>query len=134
MISNRKRPNNIRIGKDSPFYSMSYNGYTSPARLAMAKHLDRCLGSDEYIYFTDGDCFNSDINNLQLVSHKELTKLNQIRRVVYSMDRMNTRLVTLRDELIVLQGNLDEIRFRRTPCDCPKCTRSREARQAEYHL
>jgi hypothetical protein len=134
MIGSRKRPNNVRVSKDSPFYPMSYNGYTSPARLAMAKHLDRCLGSDEYIYFNDGDCFNSDINNLQLVSHKELTKLNQIRGVLRSIDRMNTRIATLQEELITLQSNLSEIRFLNTPCDCPKCTRSRESRQAEYRL
>jgi len=127
MISNRKRPTNIRISKDSPYYSMSYNGYISPHRLAMAQHLDRCLGSDEYIYFNDGNPFNSDIGNLQLVSHKVLTRLQQIRGIVDAMDRMSTRLATLR-------GELAEIQFRNTPCDCPKCTRSREARQAGYRL
>jgi len=127
MISDRKRPNHIRISKDNPYYPMSYKGYISPARLAMAEHLNRCLGSDEFIYFNDGDSFNSDINNMQLVPHKELTKLNQIRRIVDSMDRMGARLFILRSELA-------DIRFYHTPCDCPKCTRSREARQAEYRL
>ena len=134
MISNRKRPQHIRISKGSLYYSMSYKGYISPARLAKAEHLGRCLGSDEYIYFIDGNSFNSDNGNLQLVSHKELTKLNQIRRIVNSMNRMNTKLITLQDELVVLQDKLADIQFRKTPCNCPRCARSREARQASYRL
>jgi len=127
MITNRKRPCNVRISKDSPYYPMSYNGYISPARLAMAKHLNRCLGSDEYIYNIDGDPFNTDISNLRLVSHKELTKLNEIRRVTSQIERLISRLSTLETELA-------DIQFHNIPCNCPKCTKSREARQAGYHL
>jgi hypothetical protein len=127
MIESSRSPNHIRIGKSSPYYPMSYNGYISPARLAMAQHLGRCLGSDEWIYYIDGNSFNSDISNLQLVSHKELNKLNEIRRTVRMLDKLSARLATL-------QSDLAEIRFNHTPCDCPRCTRSREARQAEYRL
>ena len=127
MISTRKRQSHVRIKKDNPYYPMSYNGYISPARLAMAEHLDRCLGSDEYIYFIDGNEFNSDISNLKLVLHKELTKLNEIRRIVSIMDKLGSRLATLRSQLA-------EIQFNRTPCSCPKCSRSIESRQAEYKL
>lgn len=127
MISNRKRPQLIRIQKDSPFYRMSYNGYISPARLAIAKHLDRCIGSDEYIYFEDGDSFNASVDNLRLVSHKELTKLNLIRRV-------STQLEQLTAYKKILEQQLDDITFRHTPCNCPKCRRSIESRQQDYNL
>jgi len=123
-----KRPCSIKVKPDNPYYPMTYNnGYISPARLAMAEHLGRCLGSDEYIYYIDGNPFNYNISNLQLVSHKELTTLSEIRRVVNRLDHLSSRLATLR-------SNLASIRFNHTPCDCPKCTRSREARQAEYRL
>jgi len=127
MISTRKRPAHTRIPKDSPYYRMSYKGYIAPARLAMAKHLDRCLGSDEYIYYIDGDSFNSSIDNLLLVSHKELTKLNEIRRITSTRDKLSSRLSTLQDQLA-------DIQFNHTPCNCPKCIRSIESRQAEYKL
>lgn len=127
MISTRKRPQHIRISKDSPYYYMSYKGYISPARLAMAVHLGRHLGSDEYIYFKDGNEFNSVVWNLRLVSHKELTKLNEIRRTTLTIDNMLSRLATL-------QAQLAEIQFNHTPCNCPKCMRSKESRQAEYIL
>ena len=127
MISNRKRPQHIRISKDSLYYPMSYKGYISPARLVMAQHLNQCLGSDRYIYFIDGNEFNNDIANLILVSHKELNKLNEIRRAVSAMDRLSTRIATLQSQLV-------EIQFNHPPCKCPKCMRSREARQAEYKL
>lgn len=127
MISNRKRPQLIRIQKDSPYYRMSYRGYISEARLNMAKRLNRCIGSDEYIYFIDGDSFNANISNLQLVSHKELTKLSEIRRITVTMDKMASRLGTL-------QYQLTEIRYWHTSCDCPKCKRSIDSRQAEYKL
>ena len=127
MISDRKRPQHIRISKDSPYYPMSYKGYISPARLAMAQHLDRCLGSDEYIYFIDGNEFNTELDNLDLVSHKELNKLNEIRRITNQIDRLTARRETLWNQHT-------EIVFNHTPCTCPKCMRSREARQAEYKL
>lgn len=127
MISTRKRPHHIRIRKDSPYYPMSYKGYLPAARLAMAEHLDRCLGSDEWIYLKDGDPFNTDVSNIQLVSHKELTKLNEIRRIVRHMDKLSTYLATLRAQLA-------EVQFNHTPCNCPICTRSIEVRQAEYKL
>jgi len=106
---------------------MSYNGYVSPARLAMAEHLGRCLGSDEWVYFKDGDSFNICEDNLLLVPHKELNKLNEIRRIVKQLDKLSAYLV-------VLRAQLAEIRFNDTPCDCHQCTRSIEARQAEYKL
>ena len=127
MISTRKRPIHIRIPKDSPYYRMSYKGYISPARLTMAGHLDRCIGSDEWIYYIDGNEFNCDISNIQLVPHKELTKLTEIHRIIIRMDEMAARLSTLRSQLAM-------IRFNHTPCNCPKCIRSIESRQAEYNL
>lgn len=127
MISQRKRPTLIRIPKDSPYYLMSYRGYISPARLTMAQHLERCLGSDEYIYFLDGNSFNSSIDNIALVSHKESAKLSEIRRVTSQMDRLSSYLNTLKSQL-------EDIRFRHTPCDCTKCKRSIQSRQASYKL
>ena len=126
-VSTRKRPIHMRINKKNPYYSMSYNGYISSARLRMAQCQSRCLGSDEYIYFKDGDEFNDDINNLLLVSHKELNKLNEIRRVSKQLDR----LISYRE---ALKGQLKIIQFSGTPCSCPKCMYSREARQASYNL
>ena len=127
MISDRKRPQHIRISKDSPYYPMSYKGYIPPARLVMAQHLDRCLGSDECIYYIDGNPFNPDISNLQLVSHKEITKMHEIRGIVRQVESLSSQLTALRSELA-------EIRFNHTPCDCSRCMRSREARQAGYKL
>lgn len=127
MISNRKRPQHIRISKNSPYYPMSYKGYIPPARLVMAEWIGRCLGSDEYIYFIDGDSFSTSIDNMLLVSHKELNKLNEIRRATSAMDRLSIRIDTLQSQLV-------EIQFNHPPCNCPKCMRSREARQAGYKL
>lgn len=123
----KRYPNNIKIQEDNPYYPMSYKGYISPPRYAMAQHLGRCLGSDEFIYHIDGNPMNSDIDNLKLVSHKELTKLMQIDRTVSIINKLSSKLSTLRSQLA-------DIQFKHTPCDCPKCTRSREARQAEYRL
>ena len=139
MISNRKRPTHIRVKKDSPYYRMSYRGYISRSRLNMAMHLDRCLGSDEYIYFLDGNSFNEDISNLQLVSHKELTKLNLIRRIenkiaswTYNIDE--DRIDRWKAEKKILESQLEQIRFDRPPCRCRKCMRSIDSRQAEYRM
>lgn len=123
----KRYPNNIRIKEDDPYYSMSYKGYISPARYTMAQNINRCLGSDEYIYFLDGNPFNYDISNMQLVSHKELTQLNQIRRITRQIDNLKIQL----DNHYRI---LSDIRFNHTPCDCPRCIRSREARQAAYRL
>ena len=137
MISNRKRPNHIHISKDNPYYRMSYKGYISEATLNMAKHLDRCLGSDEYIYFIDGNSFNSGIDNLQLVSHKEFTKLNQINRLDRRIEQLNelgrcTEHLTSHKK--VLESQLKEIRHRHTPCNCRSCMRSIDARLASYRI
>ena len=138
VISRRKRPIHIRIQKDNPYYRMSYKGYISRARLNMAEHIGRCLGSDEYIYFLDGNSFNEEISNLQLVSHKELNKLNSIRRIEnkilntynISEDRVNRWRV----EKEVLESQLEKIRFDHAPCRCSNCMRSIDARQAEYKI
>lgn len=123
----RKRPIMVRIPKNNPYYGMTYRGYIYPARLSMAQHLDRCLGSDEFIYYIDGNSLNSDDSNLQLVSHKELNKMQKIRRMVGTMDKLASQLVVLRGELAYIRNN-------HIPCSCPKCMRSRQARQAEYKL
>jgi len=122
-----QRPCHIKIGKDHPYYRMSYKGYISRARLNMAEHLGRCIGSDEYIYYKDGNPFNEDISNLELVHHKELTKLNQINRIDY-------RVQQLLAEKSILESQLKEIRFNHTPCNCSKCRRSMDVRQREYNL
>ena len=123
-----KRPCHLKIKPDDPYYPMSYKGgYISPARYAMAKHLDRCLGSDEMIFYLDGNPMNTDISNLKLVGHKELNLLNDERRISSAMDRMGAKLA-----LVVSQ--LANEQFMPTPCSCPKCSRSREARQAGYRL
>lgn len=127
MITTRKRPTHIRIKKDNPYYPMSYNGYIAPARLVMAEHLDRCLGSDEYIYFQDGNEFNVSLDNMMLVSHKVLNKLNDIRRIGKQIIKLTACKITLEEQL-------EDIQFRGTPCNCPHCTRSREARVAGYSL
>lgn len=127
MISNRKRPNHVYISKTHPFYRMTYNGYVSEARLNMAEHLGRCLGGDEYIYFKDGNSFNEGVDNLELVSHKEFTKMNQIRRV-------SNQIEQLTEIKRVMELQLSEITFNHTPCNCNTCTRSLESRQASYKL
>ena len=127
MITNRKRPHHVRVSKDSPYYKMSYNGYVSRARLAMAEFLDRCIGSDEYIYYEDGDCFNERISNLRLVSHKELNCLNKIR----SIERTILKLDGLLQKYL---SSLEDIRFNHTPCNCSRCKSSHESRQASYRM
>lgn len=136
MISTRKRPVHTHIPKNSPYYRMSYRGYISQARLNMAKHLDRCLGSEEYIYFLDGNSFNEEISNLQLASHKELNALNEIRRIKRRMDKTSSILtkIELTTRLTVFSEILDDIRFRKEPCKCSCCQRSIDTRQAEYKL
>lgn len=93
----------------------------------MAEHLGRCIGSDEWIYFKDGDSFNISPDNMMLVSHKELTKLHDI-------DRIDRKIQYLQSQRKVLVDRLEEIRHKRTPCSCPQCLRSIEARQASYRM
>jgi len=126
-LSSKKHSNHIRIPKDSPYYSMSYRGYISKTRLAMAQHLGRCLGSDEYVYIIDGNEDNDSIDNLQLASHKELIKLNQLRSIDNAIDRLTSKRKAV-------ESQLADIRFKNTPCNCPKCRRSLEARQRDYKL
>ena len=127
MISNRKRPSHIKIKEDSPYYKMSYKGYISRARLNMATHLNRCIGSDEYLYFEDGNCFNEEISNLRLVSHKELNVLNGIRRIT-------SHISVLSEKLKYYSSELERVRFNKTPCNCRKCRLSLDARQATYRV
>ena len=106
----------------------------------MAQHLGRCLGSDEYIYFKDNNPYNVSIENMQLVSHKELTKLIIIgkldRRIANLTDHhILAELVDkLTNQRAVLSAQLDEIRFKHTICNCRQCRRSIDTRQAGYRL
>lgn len=139
-ISDRKRPIHVRIHKDSPYYRMSYRGYILSARLKMAEHLQRCLGSDEYIYFKDDNPFNTDDSNMELVSHKELNKLIKIGKLTRRIANLTDHqvLLELRDNLIIqkaiLSKQLDDIRFNHTVCNCSQCRRSIDTRQAGYRL
>jgi len=139
-LSVRKCPIHIRIQKNNPYYRMSYRGYMEKSRLVMAQHLGRCLGSDEYIYFKDNNPFNVSIDNMQLVSHKELTKLIIIgkldRRIANLTDhQVLAGLVDkLTNQRAVLSAQLEDIRFNHTVCNCSQCRRSIDTRQAGYRL
>ena len=144
-IDKQQRPDNIRIQPDDPYYRMSWRGYISPARYAMAKHLNRCLGSEERVFMIDGNPFHIEVENMLLVSHKELTKLIRIgkvsRRIAWFTElsthatltaRQVRILAKLQSDHAVLMGMLDAIKFNRTYCRCSQCSRSIDARQHEY--
>uniref|UniRef100_A0A6H1Z8S9 Putative homing endonuclease n=1 Tax=viral metagenome TaxID=1070528 RepID=A0A6H1Z8S9_9ZZZZ len=72
----------IRIELDNPFISMAYkysNGeYRVPEhRLVMAKHLGRCLTTDEIIHHKNGNKNNNWLYNLELVTRSEHSKIHR---------------------------------------------------------
>lgn len=57
----------ILIKKDSPFYKMTNTmGYAMEHRIVMAKHLNRCLESNETVHHINGNITDNRIENLQL--------------------------------------------------------------------
>ena len=50
--------------------------YVLHHRVVMENHIGRLLTSNEVVHHIDGDKHNNDINNLELMSQKEHTKLH----------------------------------------------------------
>jgi len=126
-VAGKHSPDKIRLPKDHPYYRMTSRGYVYKARLNMAEHLGRCIGSDEYIYYKDGNCFNEEISNLRLCSHKELNCLNYIRQIEMRIER----LTSYREALL---HRLGDIQLNNPPCRCNRCRQSLDARQARYRM
>lgn len=71
----------ILLPKSSPFYPMIDScGYVSAHRLAMAKHLGRCLHAWEWVRIKNHDRADVRIENLQLKVVKSYTKVDLERR------------------------------------------------------
>ena len=64
---------NHPIGKD-------YEGWVYEHRYVMECHLGRALNKDEIVHHIDGDIYNNDISNLQLLTNSEHTKLHMKKR------------------------------------------------------
>jgi hypothetical protein len=59
----------VSISKSSPYYQMAdKDGLVIEHRLVMAKHLGRCLQSNELVHHKDGNKLNNDIGNLEITS------------------------------------------------------------------
>ena len=62
----------VRIFLGDKYYPMVENdGYCMKHRLAMAKHLGRCLTDDEVVHHIDRDRTNNNIGNLVLLTRQE---------------------------------------------------------------
>lgn len=62
----------VKIYPEDPFYPMaskhSHHGYILEHRLAMAKHLGRCLLKTEQVHHKDGIRDHNELSNLELIS------------------------------------------------------------------
>ena len=71
----------IKVSPDNPYISMAYkytNGeYRIPEhRLVMAKHLRRCLTSDDVVHHVNGYTSDNRLRNLILTTRSEHSKLH----------------------------------------------------------
>jgi len=71
-MANKRDPNYngyyySRVGLDSPYYQMSYNGSIAEHRLVMAQHLGRCLEKGEIVHHKNGKKNDNRIENLVVV-------------------------------------------------------------------
>ena len=56
----------VYLEPNDSYYPMTSHGYTRQHRLVMAKHLGRCLGSNEIIHHINGNKKDNRLENLQL--------------------------------------------------------------------
>jgi ribosomal protein S27E len=57
----------LRLEPDDPYYPMTYHyGYVLRARLVMARHLGRCLTSDEIVHHKNLNTNDDELDNLKL--------------------------------------------------------------------
>lgn len=77
MSGKPKRSKIIYVGKDHPFFKISNKtGNISEPRLIMGLHLGRVLTKDEVVLLKDGDCSNTSISNILLLTRKEANLIN----------------------------------------------------------
>ena len=75
------------IKKGDYYYAVVHNhpnaskyGYVLYHRIVMENHIGRLLSADEVVHHIDGNKFNNDISNLQLMNNKEHSKQHTQKR------------------------------------------------------